>query len=229
MRRLKKPEVGVEVRRSIKPYQDDVGRAVAEPASRISALPSVRQRTPPSCASSSILFSLLPPEAVLGRLSTPKRHPKTSEKRRRTAADVALPQLCCVSLLVACAAWFIKMTDARPWHDPTEHWLLVLVFLACVLRFAWPRLRYEHEDTEAEVANQAGAGVLRQWTSLGQHSEGNSSWDVAPTFQGVREKVKVCGVVCVCAVALQVVHTLPQQRLHYLPRLLPIPYPQRIN
>ena len=69
------------------------------------------------------------------------------------------PSLCYVSLLVACAAWSISRTDARQWHDPTEHWMLVLVFFACVLRFAWLRLRFKHGDTrtETEATNQAEA------------------------------------------------------------------------
>ena len=88
------------------------------------------------------------------------------------------PSLCCVSLLVACAAWSIIMTDARPWHEPTEHWLLVLVFLACVLRFAWRRL----SPWEAEVANQAGAILANNPLTQRLVEKVLLSSDLAPLF-----------------------------------------------
>ena len=80
--------------------------------------------------------------------------PQSSNLRERLAKNAhenAVPMpftldYCCVNLPVACAAWSISMTDACLCHDPTEHWMLVLVFFACVLRFAW-WLRYEHGDT----------------------------------------------------------------------------------
>lgn len=50
--------------------------------------------------------------------------------------EVNWPSLCCVSLSIAWAAWTINTTaEAHLWRDPTERWMLVLVFFAYVL--AW--------------------------------------------------------------------------------------------